>query len=477
MGERVEFHLFSLVASLPMLALGCDGETAPARAQLVVIVDTDAPAVGQLVGAPDLSPDAAVDTLRIDVIGRDGEIRSVQEIAAVDASSWPISFGVVADGGADVTLRVRAFRGRNASSGTAAGVSVLEPARESTIDRLASIPLPSSGVHTARIVLHEDCIGSPASFLHRTTCVDADRREAAPTIGVENEPGDVARTRVGTWGPAREAPCGTAEPRKDTRCIPGGFTLLGDLSTVGLARGLDAVPLLPVVVSPFWLDTTEVTVGRFRTVASRLRSDGPIQRLTTDPERQFCTYLGPADATNDDLPLSCVTWEAAKEICSLFDGTLPSEAEWEHAARGRGQGRRFPWGNTSPACCTTSAGRESLPDFPWVCPGKGVERVGSHPAKESCGGLGDISRDGVLDLGGSLEEWTLDTHRPYDHPCWGVGLGVDHVCTDGPDTLHTTRGGTWAAGPTLTLAVLRATTTSTKPLSETGFRCRYPGRP
>ena len=264
-----------------------------------------------------------------------------------------------------------------------------------------------------------------------------------------------------------------------------------------IERGLDPVPLLPVSVAPFWLDTLEMTVGRFRRLAGRVTSVAPV---TKDPANQFdafCTYLGEGDASNDALPLNCVTWELATEVCTILGGSLPSEAEWEHAARGRGQRRRFPWGDLNPACCTTSAGRKALPMIPQVCPGAGLEPAGSHPAKQDCPGLGDVSRDGILDLGGGVREWTRDAYRPYGHPCWGVGLGVDRVCEgtsldggldggdggDGDggdggvalsDIQHTTRGGAWSAGPTLALAALRSSLI--KETNETGFRCRYVGR-
>jgi formylglycine-generating enzyme required for sulfatase activity len=470
----------SLLARAACLAsvAACGTREAPARPQLVVVIDSDAPIVSQLSGHPEISSDATIDTVRIDVLGADNVVREVQEIVALDSSSWPITFGVVSDADATraVTLRVRAFRGSFASPGSAAGKPVLDPPREASIDRLATIALPTSDVHVVRIVLRSDCMGTPVSFVARTTCVDAARRTASETEGLEVDPPDRATTQVGTWPRAREVPCQTAEVR-GAKCIKGGVTLLGELAAQGLDRGLEPTPLLPVIVSPFWLDETEVTVGRFRELLKRAALKGPLPdaRVATDRLLEFCTWLGPNDATNDDLPLNCVSWATAAEICGLLGGSLPTEAEWEHAARGRGERRAFPWGEIGPACCTASVGRVGLEGFGSACSGSGLEAVRSHPALESCGGIGDVSRDGVLDLGGSVTEWTRDAYRPYSHRCWGTGITTDPVCEDGEGVLHTRRGGSWSEGPFLALAALRRTTLVAD--NETGLRCRYKGLP
>jgi formylglycine-generating enzyme required for sulfatase activity len=214
-----------------------------------------------------------------------------------------------------------------------------------------------------------------------------------------------------------------------------------------------------------------MTVGRFRKLAARLTTPMPRRRDATSQLDQFCTWLGPGFSANDALPLNCVVWETARAACALEGGTLPSEAEWEHAARGRGEGRPFPWGAREPRCCTASVSRQSLPQAAAECPGRGPEPVASHPATDACDGLGDVSKDGVFDLAGSVQEWTRDSVRTYDAPCWRGGLLRDPVCEEPGINLKIGRGGSWSSGTLTGLAALRHDFPAG---SDLGFRCRYP---
>jgi formylglycine-generating enzyme required for sulfatase activity len=149
-------------------------------------------------------------------------------------------------------------------------------------------------------------------------------------------------------------------------------------------------------------------------------------------------------------------------------GDLPTEAQWEHAARGRGQGRIYPWGDAFPSCCTTNAGRGTL------CPGEpGPEKIGSYPLSATCGGLGDVSRDGVLDLGGNLSEMCIDKLVSYGEGYWGVpGIFVEPRCDDDDVNAHAARGGSWKSGPANARSAFRKVDQRS---SLYGFRCVYPG--
>src|SRR5262249_517729 len=144
---------------------------------------------------------------------------------------------------------------------------------------------------------------------------------------------------------------------------------------------------------------------------------------------------GPDLDTNDALPVNCITWEAARRACQLASGDLPSEAQWEHAARGRGQARTFPWGDSPPDCGTASYARQAygVIGAGVLCPGIGPEPIGSHPASPDCEQTGDVSRDGVLDLAGSMTEATRDRALRW---CWR-GIGTDPVCETPATAEHT----------------------------------------
>ena len=90
------------------------------------------------------------------------------------------------------------------------------------------------------------------------------------------------------------------------------------------------------------------------------------------------------------------TWRGARNYCAWRGARLPTEAEWEAAARGR-QGRSYPWGEAPPDDRLVYARYPSGVTTP----------VGSRPA--------GATPEGILDLSGSLAEWTASLYRPYPY--------------------------------------------------------------
>jgi formylglycine-generating enzyme required for sulfatase activity len=478
---RIGRGLLQLTAGASLLA-ACSSKGDP-RPQLLVVIDTDAAAVGQVLLDPTLSGDATVDTVRVDAIDSAGRPFDLRDFVAPEAVDWPISFGVAApevSASGSVRLRIRAFRGAFAQAGDLNGVSTLDPRPEVTIDRLVDLAVPGEGIEGVRVVLSLDCLGVPTSFLPpATTCIDAAAEAASPGAGVELlGDAEVPASVVGSAPHAREVAC--AVPAGDGQvCIPGGLSILGELGFSGIADGyvlLDSVPLRPVRLSPFLLDRTELTVGRFRPLVQAGTFDGelPPQHDDAAAATQFCTWLGPADDANDALPLNCVGWATAARACELLGGGLPTEAQWEHAARGRGQRRLYPWGEQDPTCCATSASRQGTPDVAVECAGQGIEPAGSHPRTAECQGLGDVSRDEVLDLAGSLVEALRDKFRPFDAACWqATGVALDPLCADDSASSHAGRGSYWNGGLATTAAPLRRVFVDGS--AGEGFRCAFPG--
>jgi sulfatase modifying factor 1 len=107
----------------------------------------------------------------------------------------------------------------------------------------------------------------------------------------------------------------------------------------------------------------------------------------------------------EDHPVYEVSWYAADEYCKASGGRLPTEAEWEKAARGSSDTRMFPWGNQMPNC-TLANFHECL---------YSPTTVGSYPA--------GASSYGVMDMSGNVSEWVNDIYdnryyydSPYSNP-------------------------------------------------------------
>ena len=140
-----------------------------------------------------------------------------------------------------------------------------------------------------------------------------------------------------------------------------------------------------VLVSPFYLGRTEVTNGEFR-------------------------RFEPAHAPRapDDHPVTNVSWYDSMAYAAWVGGTLPTEAQWELAARGEA-GRRYPWGNEKPSRLRANFAHDG-DDL-------GTTRVGSYPE--------GATPEGVLDLAGNVWEWCLDGAAPGSATIAGYGSRDD----------------------------------------------------
>jgi formylglycine-generating enzyme required for sulfatase activity len=138
-------------------------------------------------------------------------------------------------------------------------------------------------------------------------------------------------------------------------------------------------------------------------------------------------------------PVNEVTWQGAREYCAWRGARLPTEAEWEAAARGR-EGRIYPWGNAPPTADRAVFGRGR----------GGTAPVGSHPA--------GATPEGVHDLAGNVAEWTSSSYLPYPYrgddgredPQAGgerVTRGGDHVFDSTPEKLRAAFRGGFSRAP------------------------------
>ena len=139
----------------------------------------------------------------------------------------------------------------------------------------------------------------------------------------------------------------------------------------------DQTPQLTVYLDTFAMDQLEVTVDRYRACVAA----------------GICRPVVALDTLAGDYPVVGVSWHAADTYCQWVGKRLPSEAEWEKAARGT-DGRLYPWGNEWSE--QRSHEVNTIAD---------LRPVGSYPA--------GASPYGVLDMGGNALEWTADFYAPY----------------------------------------------------------------
>ncbi|MCC6528185.1 MAG: SUMF1/EgtB/PvdO family nonheme iron enzyme [Polyangiaceae bacterium] len=194
---------------------------------------------------------------------------------------------------------------------------------------------------------------------------------------------------------------------------------------------LDGLSATATLTHAFAIDRHEVTVGRFRAwvesgrdlpcdgAACSLDPGGPYELVMTwdpgwndsavdvDPFSPLggCTCPVPYSPTSynrgdPELPMTCVSWHHAAAFCASEGKRLPTEVEWQYVATGHGDGRIYPftWSGEPFTCdLVTYLGTGDGCGFP--VPG------GSAP--------GDVSRDGLVDLGGSVFEWVWDVSAPF----------------------------------------------------------------
>jgi formylglycine-generating enzyme required for sulfatase activity len=203
--------------------------------------------------------------------------------------------------------------------------------------------------------------------------------------------------------------------------VPAGMFRMGGSKDVG---ELNANLQHAVALSGYCIDKTEVTVAAFKDCVAAQKCTATGVQVAM---KNGCNY-----ADQSDHPINCVDWDQAATYCRWAGKRLPTEAEWEYAARGS-DGRMYPWGNEMPsgrllnACgdeCSMGSGMYAASDG-W----KETAPVGSFPD--------GASPFGVLDMAGNVWEWTSDWYGGY--PAAGV------VNPKGAErgTTRVLRGGGW----------------------------------
>jgi formylglycine-generating enzyme required for sulfatase activity len=198
--------------------------------------------------------------------------------------------------------------------------------------------------------------------------------------------------------------------------IPSGAFYMGGVDTDAQP---DEKPPHNVTVSAFWMDKLEVTNGMYTLCVKATKCQPPREFQSATRK----SYFGNADFT--DFPVIQVSWQDASNYCQWAGRRLPTEAEWEYAARGSADYRRYPWGEQSPD--------SNLENYDYSV--RDTSKVGSYPS--------GASPFGILDMAGNVFEWVADFYDPNYYagmpsqnpsgPSVAVGQGLRRVI----------RGGSW----------------------------------
>jgi formylglycine-generating enzyme required for sulfatase activity len=259
-----------------------------------------------------------------------------------------------------------------------------------------------------------------ADLLNKGRLSVRERADAGDSLGRLGDPRlEEGNPKTGKTGPMVE--------------IPGGRFWMGAQKGRAGERNFDQkadddeAPVHEVELSPYRISKYPVTVGQYL----RFMEDGGYKDNRCWESGGFGKFKEPDEWEDQkqypSRPVVYVSWYEAAAFACWAGGRLPTEAEWERAARGPGQEyRKYPWGNKEPSPETANYGYDVI---------KRVTSVGIFPD--------DCSPEGVLDLAGNVWEWCRDWYsKEYYQLCARQGI-VKDPCGPQDGSGRVVRGGSF----------------------------------
>ena len=257
---------------------------------------------------------------------------------------------------------------------------------------------------------------------------------------------------------------------KGMSCIPGGPFVRGSEAYRTCKQGEvlrvpkkrpNHRPVSTVTLQTFYMDITEVTYGAYQACvkAGKCKKSKPLYN----------------DYDRDNQPMVGMTWYDANQYCQAMGKMLPTEAQWEKAARGP-DGELYPWGNDEPTC-----ERAVLMDDSGRSCGVQKKKPSGYKGRTLVVKSRPVGRYGLYDMIGNAEEWTSDWYTKDWDKCGEGCAGVDPKgpCGDQPPEKRcgkhqkkVVRGGSWYwPKECATSWTRRPHFAKNKPYHHFGFRC------
>jgi formylglycine-generating enzyme required for sulfatase activity len=235
--------------------------------------------------------------------------------------------------------------------------------------------------------------------------------------------------------------------------IPAGEFVMGSSQEQDPDTTAEEVPPHIVYLDDYWIDKMEVSNAQYAmcVAGGACTAPGDFSSITR------AGYYGSAEYA--EYPVISVSWSQAAAYCAWAGRRLPTEAEWEKAARGP-DGRIYPWGNTFDGTLANYCDSSCLNDWRDLRFNDGyydTSPVGEYPA--------GASLYGVLDMAGNVYEWVADWYAPYSpdpqtNPA-GPNSGQERII----------RGGSWGDDPVHVRAPIRSHLNGDSWMNFIGFRC------
>ncbi len=241
----------------------------------------------------------------------------------------------------------------------------------------------------------------------------------------------------------------TSDIEPEMVLVHGGTFQMGDL----FGDGRDGETVHPVTIDDFFIGETEVTVAEFRrfveatnyVTEAEQQGTAKVYVFVNDSTRGWVDSTGiswqnPGYDQTDKHPVVAVSWKDANAYTDWLSKTwgkpyrLPTEAEWEYAARNGGKKIKYPWGN-EPQDNVANFADASTP-YPWAADSLNDSYKKTAPAKSF-----PANELGLYEMSGNVWEWVEDWHSSYPLE--------EQVNPAGPATgeYRVMRGGSWINGP------------------------------